>query len=46
MISERKKLILETLLKEYLKTAQPVSSGVLVKKYKLDISTATVFVMK
>jgi len=42
MISERKKLILETLLKEYLKTAQPVSSGVLVKKYKLDISTATV----
>ncbi len=42
MISERKKLILETLLKEYLKTAQPVSSGILVEKYKLDISTATV----
>ncbi len=42
MISDRKKLILETILKEYLKTATPVSSGVLVEKYKLDISTATV----
>ncbi len=42
MISERKKLILETILKEYLKTATPVSSGVLVQNYKLDISTATV----
>ena len=42
MISERKKLILETLIKEYLKTATPVSSGVLVNKYKLDISPATV----
>ncbi|MFZ4632375.1 MAG: hypothetical protein ACOYL8_04225 [Patescibacteria group bacterium] len=42
MISERKKIILETILKEYLKTAAPVSSGVLVEKYKLDISTATV----
>lgn len=41
-MSERKKLILETILKEYLKTAAPVSSGVLVEKYKLDISTATV----
>lgn len=42
MISDRKKLILETLIKEYLKTATPVSSGVLVDKYKLDISPATV----
>lgn len=42
MISERKKLILQTLVKEYIKTAQPVSSGVLVEKYKLDISPATV----
>jgi heat-inducible transcriptional repressor len=42
MISERKKFILETIIKEYLKTAAPVSSGVLVEKYKLDISTATV----
>ena len=42
MISERKKLLLEIIIKEYLKTATPVSSGVLVKKYKLDISPATV----
>lgn len=42
MISDRKKFLLETIIKEYLKTAQPVSSGVLVEKYKLDISTATV----
>jgi len=42
MISERKKYLLETIIKEYVKTAQPVSSGVLVDKYKLDISPATV----
>lgn len=42
MISERKKFILETIIKEYLKTATPVSSGILVEKYKLDISPATV----
>ncbi len=42
MISERKKFILETIIKEYFKTATPVSSGVLVEKYNLDISPATV----
>ncbi len=42
MISERRKIILETIIKEYLKTATPVSSGVLVEKYKLDLSPATV----
>jgi len=42
MISDRKRFILETIIKEYLKTANPVSSGVLVEKYKLDISAATV----
>ncbi len=42
MISERKKLLLEIIVKEYLKTATPVSSGVLVEKYNLDISPATV----
>lgn len=41
-ISERKQLILKTIIKEYIKTAQPVSSGGLVEKYKLDISPATV----
>ncbi len=42
MISDRKRFILETIVKEYLKTANPVSSGVLVERYKLDISAATV----
>lgn len=41
-LSERQKLILHTLIKDYVKNAQAVSSGLLVKKYKLDISTATV----
>lgn len=40
-ISERKQLILLTLIKEYIKTAQPISSGFLVEKYKLGISSAT-----
>ena len=42
MISERKNFLLETIIKEYVRTATPVSSGVLVEKYKLDISPATV----
>lgn len=42
MISERQKTILRTIISEYLKTAQPVSSGVLVKKCKLKVSPATV----
>jgi len=42
MISERKKFLLETIVREYVKTASPVSSGVLVEKYKLEISPATV----
>ncbi|NCN99695.1 hypothetical protein GW920_01015 [Candidatus Falkowbacteria bacterium] len=42
MMSDRKKFLLETIVKEYIKTAQPVSSGMLVSKYKLDISPATV----
>lgn len=42
MLSERKKFLLETIVKEYVKTVQPVSSGMLVDKYKLDISPATV----
>jgi len=41
-LSERQKLILHTLVKEYVKSAQPVASGILVEKYRLDISPATV----
>jgi len=42
MISERKKTILRTIIKEYIKNAQPVSSGILVEKCKLGVSPATV----
>lgn len=42
MISPRKQLILQTIVSEYIKSAQPVSSGVLVNKYNLEVSTATV----
>jgi len=42
MISERKKIILRTIIKEYLKNAQPVSSGMLVEKCKLGVSPATI----
>lgn len=37
----RKEQILNTLIDEHIKTGIPVSSGLLVKKYKLDISPAT-----
>lgn len=42
MISDRKKTILRTIIKEYIKNAQPVSSGQLVEKCKLGVSPATV----
>lgn len=42
MISDRKKTILRTIIKEYIKNAQPVSSGILVEKCKLGVSPATI----
>jgi len=41
-MDERKSLILNTIIKEHIRTAAPVGSGVLVDKYKLKISPATV----
>lgn len=41
-INDRKKKILLTIIKDYIKNVQPVSSGILVEKYKLNISSATV----
>ena len=38
----RQQQILETIVREYVDTAQPVSSRVLNKKYKLDTSSATI----
>ncbi|SRR6056297_1662071 len=39
---ERKKFILFTIIKEHIESKIPVGSSILVKKYKLDISPATV----
>jgi len=41
-MDERKALILNTIVKEHIKTGTPVGSEVLVDKYNLDISSATV----
>lgn len=41
-MDKRKELILNTIIKEHIKTGAPVGSGVLVDKYELDISPATV----
>lgn len=38
----RKNALLSAIIKEYLKTAEPVGSKVIVEKYKLDVSSATV----
>jgi len=42
MENERRKKILFTLISEYIKTAQPVSSGLLADKYNLGVSPATI----
>ncbi len=42
MLDKRKKQILQAVIDEYINTAEPVSSGTLVKKYGLDYSSATV----
>ncbi len=41
-MEKRTEIILSTVIKEHIKTGAPVGSGVLVDKYKLDISPATV----
>lgn len=41
-MDKRKELILNTIITEHIKTGAPVGSGILVEKYKLDISPATV----
>lgn len=42
MKNERKKNILHTIINEYIKTANPVSSGLLASKYNLNLSSATI----
>jgi heat-inducible transcriptional repressor len=41
-LTERQKLILALVIRDYIETAQPVGSGTLVQKYNLDVSSATV----
>ena len=42
MLNDRKKLILQAVIEEYINTAEPVSSGTLVEKYELEFSSATI----
>ncbi len=42
MLDERKKRILQAIVDEYINTAEPVSSGAIVRKYGLDCSSATI----
>ncbi len=41
-LTERQKSILMLVIRDYIETAQPVSSNALVKRYNLDLSSATV----
>ncbi|MEA1960345.1 MAG: heat-inducible transcriptional repressor HrcA [Bacillota bacterium] len=41
-IDERKKLILESIIKDYVETAEPVGSRAVVRRHSLNISAATV----
>lgn len=42
MLDERKKQILQSVIEEYINTAEPVSSGTIVEKYDLGFSSATI----
>ena len=42
MLTVRQDNLLRAIISEYVKTAEPVGSQVLVEKYKLDVSSATV----
>ena len=41
-LTERQRLILALVIRDYIETAQPVGSSHLVSKYTLDMSSATV----
>lgn len=42
MLDERKRKILKEIVDEYIESAEPVSSAVIVEKYETDLSSATV----
>ncbi len=41
-MNDRKKEILQAIIEEYIRTAEPVSSNAIVSKYGIDCSSATV----
>jgi heat-inducible transcriptional repressor len=41
-LTERQRILLTLVVREYIETAQPVGSKTIVERYKLDMSTATV----
>lgn len=42
MLDARKKKILQAIIEEYINTAEPVSSGIIVENYNLNCSSATI----
>lgn len=42
LLEDRKKQVLKAVIEEYINTAEPVSSAVLVEKYRLNFSSATI----
>lgn len=42
MLDDRKKQVLQSVIEEYISTAEPVSSGTIVEKYDLGFSSATI----
>ena len=41
-LTERQKLILTLVVRDYIETAKPVGSKILIEHYKLDMSSATI----
>jgi len=42
MLDDRRSIVLQTLVEEYIRTGQPVSSGAVLKKCNVDVSSATI----
>jgi heat-inducible transcriptional repressor len=41
-LTERQRILLTLVVRDYIETAEPVGSKTIVERYKLDMSTATV----
>ncbi|MEE8346642.1 MAG: hypothetical protein V3S20_04765 [Dehalococcoidia bacterium] len=42
MLTERRQQLLRFIVDEYVRTAQPVASGAIVRRYELPVSSATI----